>query len=239
MADARSVVSLGRALRVTHDIKTRQPLRRATVVTHDATALAAIGEHRELILEELNVKELVLLEDDADLAELSFKANFKTLGKRMGKRMKEAATAVEAFTRDDWNRLSSGESIIVCDEPVTQEDVLVTRAPKGGVILESAGAITVALDITLDDALKNEGLVRELISRLQKTRKDTGLAVTDRVRVVVTCAEAGFVAAARAQSAHIADEVLATALIIEEGAVGDDALDIDGHAVGVRLERAS
>jgi len=237
MADARTVVSLGRTLRVTHDIKTRQPLSRATVVTHDAAARAAIASHKELIVDELNVKELVVLADDADLATLSFKANFKTLGKRMGKRMKEAATAIEAFTRDEWNRLHAGESVTVCDEAIVLDDVLVTRAPRDGVILASEGAITVALDTALDDALKNEGLVRELVSKLQRSRKDAGLAVTDRVRIALTCSEPALVAAARAQSAHIADEVLAVVLTIDEGAVDASAVDVEGHRVAVRLER--
>jgi len=238
MAATRTVVGLGRTLRERHKLKTRQPLAVATAVCHDSDVRAALEAHASLICEELNVKELKVLKDDESLSTMSFKANFKTLGRRLGKQMKEAAAAIGAFTREQWAILEDGGSVEVCGEAVVQEDVLVTREAKGEVVLESEGHITVALDTHLTDELQQEGLVRELVSRLQSKRKEADLDVTDRVDVVLATDDNVLKTAIGAFADWIKQEVLVTELDVKDGDDGD-SLDLDGHVVGVQLQKAS
>jgi isoleucyl-tRNA synthetase len=237
VAVTRQVVSMGRALRERHKLKTRQPLRRVTIVHHDAPVLRAIEAHAELIADELNVKEVVGQPDDHALATLTFKANFKTLGRRLGKRMKEGAAAIEKLSAAEWETLQSGGQIVVADEPITSEDVLVMREPKGDVVIEVDGALTVALDTELDDALVREGLARELVSRLQRLRKDSGLEVTDRVEVTVRTEAEPVHQMLQSLHIYVATEVLASKMEIYRAPAGDDAVDIEGHAVSIGIEK--
>ncbi|MFZ9889299.1 MAG: class I tRNA ligase family protein, partial [Myxococcota bacterium] len=236
MALSRQVVSMGRALRERHKLKTRQPLGEVTIVTHDDGARSALSAHGDLLKEELNVRTVRVLADDDSLCDLSFKANFKTLGKRLGKKMKEAAEAIAGLERKDWATLETGGSLVIVGESVTAEDVLVTRTARGDVVLESQGALTVALDTTLDDSLLREGLMREVVSRVQKLRKDSGLEVTDRVTLRLGTDDGLLRDALVEHREKIAEEVLATAL--EVGPPNGETNDLDGRAWSVSLSRA-
>ena len=153
IALVRQTVRMGRALRASHNLKTRQPLQAMTVVHPDQTVLDALQRQELFLLEELNIKSVQLVTDNQELSTLSFKANFKTLGRRLGKRMKEAAQLIQNFNREQWNILQAGGSVEVADEAITSEDVLVTHHAKEGVVLEVEDALTVALDTQLDEAL--------------------------------------------------------------------------------------
>ncbi len=237
MAVTRTVVGLGRALRQTHDLRTRQPLRHVMVVTHDDAVRAAVEAHAELICEELNVREVQVRHDDADLAEVSLKPNYKTLGKRMGKRMKACAADVAGLDRAAFDTLVGGGSIEVQGEALTLEDVIVTRTPKGDVVIESEGELTVALDTRLDDDLRQEGLMREVVSKLQRVRKDIGLDITDRVSLALVTDDDAMRSAVQAFEARVAEEVLATSIAF--GAGGGDAVnvDVDGRVLQVYMEK--
>ena len=237
MALVRQVVGLGRTLRDRHRLKIRQPLRRLTVVEHDEVALEAVTSHADLIADELNVKVVETSVEDSSLCHLKFKANFKALGPRLGKRMKEAAGAIAAFGRDDWAVLQDGGSLEVAGEPVGLEDVVVEREPRGDVVVENEGSLTVALDTELDDELIQEGLARELVSRLQRMRKDAGLEITDRISLVLATDSADLRTALDRQRDRIAGEVLASSLAVEAGAGGATSFDIEGHEVAVTMSR--
>jgi isoleucyl-tRNA synthetase len=237
MAAVRQTVALGRTLREKHKLKTRQPLQTLTVVSTSDVARAAVVAHQDLIAEELNVKQVIALKDDAALATLSFKANFKTMGKRMGPKMKDAANEVAAFTRDQWNALEKGETLTVQGQPVTKEDVLVTRTARGEVVIESQGDLTVALDTTVTDALKREGLMRDLVSQLQRQRKDQGLAVSDRVHVRIATTSAELKACVTEHDAHIREEVLALKLDLVDTGDGE-ALELEGIDAKLTLTKA-
>lgn len=238
VALTRQVVGLGRALRERHKLKTRQPLAKVTVVHHDPTARAALLAHAELIQAELNVKAIEVLEDAHTLAKVSFKANFKTLGRRFGKKMKIVAGRVAQITDAEWTELQAGGSLDIEGGSVTAEDVMVTREAIGDVVIQTEGAVTVALDTELNPALIEEGLAREITSRLQRARKDNGFEVTDRIAVTVTTRSAALLAALANQRDYVAAEVLATTLDLVDGEPGDDALDAEGHSVSLSLVRA-
>ena len=234
----RKVVSMGRALREKHRLKTRQPLRRVTIVHHDSAILAAIDSQVELVSEELNVKEVLARSDDTDLAELSFKANFKTLGRRLGKRMKEAAQAIGQLSLGDWKTLQTGGHIVVADERITADDIIVNRTARGDVVIEVDGGLTVAIDHVLDAELIAEGQARELTSRLQRARKDLGLAITDRVDLVIGVSDPDLKSAFEAHSDVISGEVLARTFRIESSCTGALSFAFDDKTVTVHLERA-
>ncbi|MFN3197587.1 MAG: isoleucine--tRNA ligase [Bradymonadia bacterium] len=241
VAVTRQAVGLGRALREHHKLKTRQPLGELTVVHHDQATLAALRTHSELIAEELNVKSVVITDDDAGLATLSFKANFKTLGRRYGKQMKACAQAIGALTRADFEVLQGGGEIDVLGQPITLGDVMVTRAPKGEVVIETEGALTVAVDTHLTPDLIAEGLVREAISKIQRMRKDGGFNVTDRINVALFTDEDALTQALTAHEAYLAKEVLAASVQLgasADASEGSTALELEGHQISVHLEKA-
>jgi isoleucyl-tRNA synthetase len=239
VAVVRQVVGMGRALREKHKLKTRQPLRRVTVVHHDANVVDALRRHAELIEDELNVKQLDVRADDDTLCDLKFKANFQRLGKRLGKNMKEGAAVIGSMGRAEWQSLLGGGTLDVQGEAITAEDVLVVREPRGDVVLETEGALTVALDTTLDAALIGEGLVREVVSRLQRLRKDTGLEVTDRVTVEMFSEDADLRRALEGGAAHVGEEVLAVRCEVTAARPdGATDLDIEGRPLAVTLRKA-
>ena len=237
IALAREAVGLGRALREKHKLKTRQPLSCVTIVHHEPAALAALARHRDLIADELNVRAVALVSDDADLATLTFKANFKTLGPKLGPRMKEAATVLQNLSSEQFNLLNDGGAMEIAGASVTLADVLVTRTARGDVVIETAGALTVALETTLNEVLLAEGHAREVVSRVQKLRKDTGLAVTDRITLQLWCSDAALSAALEAHRAYLADEVLATRVELSAGAPVAEALALEGLPVSVLVSK--
>ena len=232
----RAVVRMGRALRERHRLKIRQPLRRVTVVHHEPTICQMLQHHADLICEELNVKDLATRSSDTDLAALSFKANFKRLGRRYGRQMRDAAAAISQLGAADWQSMCDGGTVDVLGQPITAEDVMVTRTPKGDVVIETEGPLTVALDTELDDVLRSEGLAREVTSRVQRLRKETGLSVTDRIALVLITEDAGLSAALDTHGEAIAAEVLATS-IRRDGAAAHEA-DLDGVSLKIGLTKA-
>ena len=237
VSSVRTAVGLGRALRERHQLKTRQPLAHMTVVHHDTVVRAALRSHADLIAEELNVKAVEVLEDDAGLCDITFKANFRRLGPRAGKRMKEYAGAIAGLSRGDWDRLrSSGTATLGEDLQVEADDVLVTRTPRGDVVIETEGALTVALDTELDDALRQEGLARDALRRLQTLRKESGLEFTDRIVLALGCDDAELGAALEAHRTYLADELLATRLTLDGGK--GEVVDVDGRRLRVDMRRA-
>ena len=239
MATVRRVVGLGRVLREKHKLKTRQPLARVTVVSHDEAARVAVLHHQELIADELNVKSVAVVQDDAELATLSFKANFKTLGKRMGPKMKAAADEIAAFTRAQWSVLDGGGTVAVQGETIAREDVLVTRAARGDVVVESDAELTLALDTAITPELKLEWLLREVTTGTNAFRKDDGLAVHDRPAVTFAV-PAELLAWFRDRSEELATEVTAARVTITDAwPVAAREIVADEWKVGVLIERAS
>ena len=232
MAVVREAVVLGRKLRESHKIRTRQPLPGIRLAaTHPLTdELAAI------IAEELNVKSVDVVADPAQLVSFSAKANFKKLGRRFGKRMKTIAAGVSALNEAQIATLRAGGSVAVDREVLSGDDVLIVQESSGGGAVESTGSLTVQLDIEITPELKSEGLAREIISRVQAARKTSGLQVDDRIRLSLVSTDAALQQAIDTHGVLIAGEVLA----VEIGGAqsGAEIALIDNMQISIGLQKA-
>ena len=237
MDTVRSVVNMGRGLRKRHDLKVRQPLARLTVVTRDATVAAAVDSHRSLIREELNVRDVVLEQDEGRLVALSAKPNFKLLGPALGSRMRTVAEAIEAMTHDQVDELIEGATLEVGGERLTAGDVVVQRTALPGLIVAADAVYSVAIDTALDDDLVSEGIARELINRVQGLRRDAGLDVSDRIAIEWESNAESVVDAMSRHRELIASEVLATSIARSQPASGVE-VDVNGLSVHLDILRA-
>jgi isoleucyl-tRNA synthetase len=178
-------VNLGRSLRSRHNLKTRQPLRKLVLVVGREGDDAFVHRMEGLIREELNVRQVEISRREEDLVHLSVKANFRGLGKAYGKRMPEAAAEIAGWGLRQIETLERGETLEVLGVPVGLDGIVIQREEKEGLVVITEQGFTVALDTELDDELRREGLARELVNRIQTLRKESGLEVTDRIRVCV------------------------------------------------------
>ena len=229
--------SMGRALRVKHELKIRQPLSAVTLVTRDADERTGLQELAHLIREELNVKDVLFTDNEDDLVTVAAKGNFRALGKRFGKSTPQVASAIASLDHAAIRALEAGESRVLSigdiEAEISIDDILLERTQREGLIVENDGTLTVGIETDLNDELIAEGRARELVSKLQTMRKDADYAITDRICVVVACGDE-LMAAFNAHRDHIMNEVLATSF-----EVGDapETVDINGHECGVRIER--
>lgn len=233
MANVRTGVRLGHALRKQQQLRVRQPLRRATLVSRDPQIRARLASHSDLISDELNVKTIAIEERENDLVNVTAKANFKTLGPRLGKDVQAVASAIQALEPDELEPLLAGESIVVADVTIGPDDVDVRREPHEGLIVATDGGITLALDVTLTPELEVEGFARELISATQQLRRDAALDVADRIRLTWQSDQPMVRAAFADHGSLIASEVLAPEVI--EGTA--PLVGVAGIEVGLRVER--
>ena len=185
MEDVRCVVRLGRAGRNRAAVKTRQPLSRVRIVPPEGGAV--FGEHTSVVLEELNVREAEFGTPGEAVPGLSAKARFDVLGPRFGKSMKAVATAVAALSGEEVSRIERRGSISVrvADEThvISREEVIISHEDPDGWVLEREGGWSVALDLNIDDDLRNEGFAREIVNKIQFMRKSAGFSITDRIEV--------------------------------------------------------
>ncbi|MCA0375929.1 MAG: isoleucine--tRNA ligase [Gemmatimonadetes bacterium] len=242
MDAVRTLAGLGHAARDVADVKVRQPLPSLQcVVPHDVVGVEALAG---LLAAELNVKQVDFVTSTDGLVSLEVKPNFRTLGKKFGKETPEVAAAVAAVAPEVARALAGGESVTIeaagAARLIAPEDVAIIRRASGAAVVQESGGFGVALDPTISDALRAEGLAREVISRVQRLRRDAGLAVSDRI-VLGVWGDAEVEAAVAAHEAHIAGEVLAVQLVL--GANGTSTWtatqggDVDGRAFHLALTK--
>ena len=187
MEAAQTISSLVLSLRAKEKIKVRQPLQKIMIPISSETQKQEILAVADLIKSEVNVKEVEVLEDASDILVKQIKPNFKVLGPRFGKDMKAVAQAVNNFTADDIKNIEQNGifDVEINGKSITLEksDVEITSQDIEGWLVASQGALTVALDVTLTDDLKKEGIARELVNRIQNLRKDSGFEFTYRIAV--------------------------------------------------------
>ena len=216
MMKAQTVSSLVLSLRKKEMIKVRQPLQRVMIPVLDEVSKAEINAVSDLIKAEVNVKEIQLIDDASGVLVKQIKPNFKALGPRFGKDMGLISKEIQNFTQEQINKIEregaltldiSGKSI-----NLTTEDVEISSQDIPGWLVANANGITVALDITLTDELRNEGIARELVNRIQNIRKDSGFEVTDKIKVQLE-SEPIIEAAVKANEGYIKSETLTNELV--------------------------
>lgn len=189
MGIAQNMSSLVLSIRKKEQIRVRQPLQKIMVPVLNEKFRAQVENVRNLILNEVNVKELEYIEENSGVLVKKIKPNFKTLGPKHGKLMKQIAAKVADFSQEDISQIEKegGYQMDVDGEilDLVTEDFEIASEDIPGLIVASEDRITVALDITISDELKEEGIARELVNRIQNLRKDTGLEVTDRITLTV------------------------------------------------------
>ena len=239
---AQQTTSMILALRKKANKKVRQPLQKAVVPVPDATAKEELLYVADLVKTEVNVKELqVVLSDESEIRLVKrAKANFKTLGKRYGKQMKEIAAAIATLPQDQIAALErdgqltlplpSGEVVLeLADVEIATEDM-------PGWLVANEGALTVALDIEMTDALLNEGVARELVNRIQNLRKSNGYEITDKIAVQIEN-RAEIAKAVTDYHDYIASQVLATSLTLVDTLADATDLDFEDFVVKVKVAR--
>ena len=187
MENAQTISSLVLSLRAKEKIKVRQPLQKIMIPVDSAQQKEEILAVANLIKSEVNIKEVEILEDASDILVKQIKPNFKALGPRFGKDMKAIAGQIQQMTSEDIKNIEQKGSLDVeCNgKIITLElgDVEITSQDIEGWLVANEGAITVALDVTISEELREEGIARELVNRIQNLRKDSGFEVTDRISV--------------------------------------------------------
>lgn len=236
MAYVQTVVSSGHALRKEHKIKVRQPLGASHVICSDSAILAALRKQEGLIADELNVKNVVFLPDETSFVALAAKPNFRVLGKKVGKLMREVQKAIEGFDQSALKTLFKGETLTLEIEgekiELTPEDISVERKVREGLVALTSEGITVALDTALTPELLMEGLAREIISKINSMRRDLGYAVTDRIEIKLQTTER--VKACFEQFGDlIKHEVLATSVLFTE--CEGTAWDLNGETAVILI----
>lgn len=239
MAVVRHAVSLGRSLRYQYNIKVRQPLRTVELVTRDPEEKKVLLEMEEIIREELNVKNVVFRDNEEDLVEYQAKANFRVLGKELGKDMKAAADRIEALSQTEIQGLLDGAtlSLDVAGRALdlTAEKLDIRRLEKANLRVVNEGTLTVGLDTEVTEELSKEGDVRDLVRGVQNLRKESGLAVTDRIHLSVYGSER-LKDALAAFSEFVAGETLAQSVTWadEEGMA---ELEVEDEAWRVKIRK--
>tara|TARA_R110001592_G_scaffold18643_3_gene77120 strand:+ start:100 stop:3954 length:3855 start_codon:yes stop_codon:yes gene_type:complete len=236
MESAQTISSLVLSLRAKEKIKVRQPLQKIMIPVDSKQQKEEILAVSDLIKHEVNVKEIELLEEASDILVKQIKPNFKTLGPRFGKDMKAIANAVMNFDSEDINKIEqSGVLDFVINEKnitLSLEDVEITSQDIEGWLVANEGSITVALDVTISDELRKEGIARELVNRIQNLRKDSGFEVTDRIDVQLQ-KDDKIVNAVEANIAYIKAETLTEKLEIIEQI--DNGIEIAFDDVNTKL----
>jgi isoleucyl-tRNA synthetase len=230
MQKAQTVSSLVLSLRKKEMIKVRQPLQKIMIPILDEGFRAEIEAVSDLIKAEVNVKEIVLLDDASGILVKQIKPNFKALGPRFGKDMGLIAKEIQSFSADKINQLDkegeieiniAGNTIIL-----SLQEVEISSQDIEGWLVANSNGITVALDITISPELKQEGIARELVNRIQNLRKDSGFEVTDKIKVHLQ-KNSELEAAVQANEFYIKSETLTETLVFEENIDNGTEIEFD------------
>jgi isoleucyl-tRNA synthetase len=239
---AQRISSLVLSLRKREKLRVRQPLSRILLPVLDEKFITQIDQVKDLILSEVNVKNLEYITDTSGLISKKIKANFKTLGKRLGKDMKAAADLIATFSQDQIRSLEKTNSLILeikeSNYPITLEDVEISSEDLPGWFVANDGSLTVALDTELNDDLRAEGIAREIVNRVQNLRKSSDLQVTDRIHLYLEHTET-ILPALNLFSDYIKNEVLADDIKLKPLTGVDKTELVEGLAVGIGLEKVS
>ena len=241
MKMAQDVSSMVLALRRKVNIKVRQPLQTIMVPVMDAHQQESIEAVKNLILNEVNVKELKFVDNAAGILVKRIKPDFKKLGPRYGKIMKSLAAAIQSMSQEDILAFEAAGTFTLNvegqDATIERTDVEIISEDIPGWLVANEGRLTVALDITVTESLRKEGLARELVNRIQNLRKSNGYDITDKINVTILSTDE-MDDAIKEFNEYIANQVLAVSVEITEHAISDaTVLDFEDFNLSVRIEK--
>ena len=241
IAMVRGMVEMGRVIRATNNVKNRMPIASMTVVAHGKVEKDVAETMKDLILEELNVREMKFLEDETKLVQLSAKPNFlaiKAKGPDYAKNMKVISAKLNSLSVDEIKALQNGESIKFDFGEVGADCLMLNRIVADGMAVEANQHFTVALDLKITDELRRACVARELVNRIQNRRKDQNYAISDKIEVTLFSASEVFKQAVAENEAYIAGETQAVKIAWAAAADGLEANDADGEAFAFTMVRA-
>ena len=230
------------ALRRKADKKVRQPLQKAIIPAADEKMLSQLNYVANLIKTEVNIKELEIVTSDNTSISLvkRIKPNFKTLGKKFGKQMKEIASVIATFSQEDISRIEKdgNYTLNLNDGPIVIEisDVEIATEDMPGWLVANEGTLTIALDVTVTEHLRREGVARELINRIQNIRKDNGYEITDKIVVKIEALDQ-INDAVKDFSQYIAQQTLATEISVVDKLDNPIELDFDDYKVNIFVSK--
>ena len=239
MSLAQQITSMALALRKKERIRVRQPLQKIMIPVDSQLMKEQINSVSGILISELNIKEIEFISSDSEILTKQIKPNFKTLGPKFGKDMKLIASKVNQFNSEDIKRIEKETSYKISDKiTIDISDVEISSADIPGLQVMSQDGITVALDVSVSEELKKEGLAREFVNRIQNVRKEKAFDVTDKISIVV---EKNVVLekAITDNLSYICGETLADSLEINAVNNNDKVLIdlIDGLSVNVEVKK--
>ena len=236
---AQQISSMVLALRKKEAIIVRQPLQKIAIPAADETMKARIDAVKQLILSEVNVKELEFVEGDGILVK-KIKCNFRTLGKKFGKLMKSVNAAVTDMSQEQITELEKNGTITLqvegTDALIELADVEIYSEDVPGWTVANEGALTVALDVEVTEELKREGVAREIVKKIQAIRKDSGFDITDRISVTLSSNVLSDAAVEQFRD-YICNQVLADTLVVDASLAAGEEIELDGASIKVTVER--
>lgn len=241
MEAVQTTVSLGHSLRKEHKLKVRQPLATAYISSGDPKLLRMLANEQHLIAEELNVKIVQFSSNETEFVALRAKPNFRVLGKKFGSRMREAQEKIQQMDQTTLAQLMNNQNVALTLEGetvvLTPEEIHVERYVHPGMVAANSGKITVALDTALTEDLLREGIVREVINKLNTMRRDAKLAVTDRIHVTVQTTDYAR-KCIESDLEFISSEVLAVSMNFGSCEGEGSEWDLNGEAATIAIRRA-
>jgi isoleucyl-tRNA synthetase len=240
IAMVRGMVEMGRIIRATNNVKNRMPIASMTVVPHGPIEKEVAENMRELILEELNVREMKFLDDETALVKLSAKPNFlgiKAKGPEYSKNMKDIQAKLAKLNAEEIRDLQEGKTIEFPFGCVGGDCLLIQRIVPEGMAVEANSHFTVALDLTVTDELKRACIARELVNRIQNRRKDEDYAITDKIEVTLYSSSDVFKKAVEENLSYIMGETQAINLIWTSSDEGLNSNEADGEAFAFTTKR--
>ncbi|MBN2729653.1 MAG: isoleucine--tRNA ligase [Bacteroidales bacterium] len=236
---AQKISSMILSLRKKNKIRVRQPLQKILIPVSDERSKQLISDVQDIILAEVNVKDMEFLMEDSDFLVKKMKPDFKALGPRFGKQMKELAALISQSGAKEIRELEQeGKlkfNISIGEAEITLEDVEIITEDIPGWVVANEGSLTVALDITLSDELKEEGFARDLVNRIQNLRKEKDFSVTDKITVEIESMDI-INSAINNNFSYICNEILATKLEIKDSLSQTEAEEIEiGEDIRVKI----
>jgi isoleucyl-tRNA synthetase len=232
---AQRICSLVHSIRKNSKIKVRTPLQKILLPVLDDSFANQVKSVEEIILAEVNVKRIEYIDDASGVLVKKVKPNFAKLGKQYGPRMKDVSGVINGLTKEEINSLEKNGQFAKGGFGLVVEDVIISSEDIPGWAVATEGTLTVALDITITEALKKEGIARDFVNRIQNLRKEMGMEVLDKIQIEVAEDSATVNAALREFSDYIQTETQALGLSVKPSVQEGVLIDMDEYSLRVKI----